>query len=839
MAYKSSLSTPKIEESLLSALKTKKIEYNITQDKSSNYASLEEAISAVDDDNYKVNGIVLTYFNGTSWVSKRYNGNGIDEFSDKSKWSNYLVGKEYESGVNGEVFNDYENNVALGKNSHIEGESSDNAIKDGSINKESTDEDIYNLWNSRKFSLVKGQASHVEGKDNLSLGDNSHINGMNNSDTGMHEEATKETSRKSIFLMVGTGSGGSASAIIPSGEEGLAGLKDFVKKLIASGSMMPEGFNVDESLADNFFYCNSIEEVYERFGAVDSSTPFDLNLYIPESITIDSMPEKPSNPLILKCDSISVSGPEISMLGSAAYSVTIELSGYENDTEYELYLSNSMPFFDSDVNTIVYKKKISKANNSTITGLGNEATNDNSTVEGQFNYPVYDSLFSIGDGSDNDNRSNSFVADKRGNIFLKHIGGYEGKEIRGKERVQDVINKKAEKEDLVGRRYSVPPESVLKEGGILFGDYDDNIALGYSAIACADGRGVGSDSKDYPRIAVAYGRGSVCFGYNAFENVTGSFPDTVELDQYDTKVITNIQTTDINRFSQYSVCKLTCNGKSDFFYVVSKTETSITFNKSVRDVIEEGNIIDYVIYKCVCYGTGTVFGGDNVSIGSHVEGIRNLGAGLSHVEGQENKGYSLCHVEGMSNVASGSCSHAEGLANSVSGKYSHVEGHQCKSKGETSHCEGDNCESIGNASHAEGRTTKSNGEYSHSEGYFTVTYKKGEHAEGLYNKSYNSDVESERVIHSVGMSEDYQARKNAHEIKYNGDHYVYGVGGYDGTNPGNSKTLQEVINKLDNNSGTDRPLDANIGYMFFDTSLNKPIWHKGDNVWVDYTGSEV
>lgn len=86
MAYNSTLPTPKIESALLSSLKTKKIEYNITQDKSSNYASLAEAIAAVDDNDYKTKGIVLTFYTGTEWVSKRYNGEDASGFATEANW---------------------------------------------------------------------------------------------------------------------------------------------------------------------------------------------------------------------------------------------------------------------------------------------------------------------------------------------------------------------------------------------------------------------------------------------------------------------------------------------------------------------------------------------------------------------------------------------------------------------------------------------------------------------------------------------------------------------------------------------------------------------------------
>ena len=86
MEYNSTLETAKIETALLASLKTKKIEYNITQDKSSNYASLSEAIAAVDDDEYKVKGIVLTFYTGTDWVSKRYNGEDASGFATETNW---------------------------------------------------------------------------------------------------------------------------------------------------------------------------------------------------------------------------------------------------------------------------------------------------------------------------------------------------------------------------------------------------------------------------------------------------------------------------------------------------------------------------------------------------------------------------------------------------------------------------------------------------------------------------------------------------------------------------------------------------------------------------------
>lgn len=38
---------------------------------------------------------------------------------------------------------------------------------------------------------------------------------------------------------------------------------------------------------------------------------------------------------------------------------------------------------------------------------------------------------------------------------------------------------------------------------------------------------------------------------------------------------------------------------------------------------------------------------------------------------------------------------------------------------------------------------------------------------------------------------------------------------------------------------TDRPVNTVVGLCYFDTTLNKPIWCKGGNVWVDATGATV
>ena len=146
------------------------------------------------------------------------------------------------------------------------------------------------------------------------------------------------------------------------------------------------------------------------------------------------------------------------------------------------------------------------------------------------------------------------------------------------------------------------------------------------------------------------------------------------------------------------------------------------------------------------------------------------------------------------NVASGVSSHAEGYGTTAEGRYSHAEGAYAHARGVSSHAEGSSTNATGNNSHAEGSSTNAEGSNSHAEGTYTQTFSSSEHAEGYSNKSYDSKDPSVRVIHSVGIGSSNSNRKNAHEIKFNGDHYIYGLGGFDGTNSADAQTLQEVIN---------------------------------------------
>lgn len=156
------------------------------------------------------------------------------------------------------------------------------------------------------------------------------------------------------------------------------------------------------------------------------------------------------------------------------------------------------------------------------------------------------------------------------------------------------------------------------------------------------------------------------------------------------------------------------------------------------------------------------------------------------------------------NIASGLGSFVEGSGATASGQVSHAEGDHTTASGENSHAEGGyGTTASGNSSHAEGLSTTANGEDSHAEGAYTITNNIAEHAEGLYNVSHTSSAttaQNAKTQHSIGVGK-YNERKNAFEIMQNGDMYVLGVGGYQGTDTNvqdpSIKTLQAYIASLE------------------------------------------
>lgn len=125
------------------------------------------------------------------------------------------------------------------------------------------------------------------------------------------------------------------------------------------------------------------------------------------------------------------------------------------------------------------------------------------------------------------------------------------------------------------------------------------------------------------------------------------------------------------------------------------------------------------------------------------------------------------------------------VGGSTIGERSVAEGFEVTASGTTSHAEGDSTSAMGNSAHAEGLLSTAWGPNSHAEGYDTQTQNNSEHAQGRCNLSHTGADAADQTISSIGIGGGNRDRKNAVETMRDGKTFIYGLGGYDGTNPTN------------------------------------------------------
>ena len=201
------------------------------------------------------------------------------------------------------------------------------------------------------------------------------------------------------------------------------------------------------------------------------------------------------------------------------------------------------------------------------------------------------------------------------------------------------------------------------------------------------------------------------------------------------------------------------------------------------------------------------------------------------------------HAEGFLNTVSGDSAHVEGQENTATHSAAHAEGRKTNATNNGAHAEGNYSDASGLASHAEGYGSKNyhniaSGDGSHTEGVCTRSQNKSEHAEGSANVSHKaSDTygDAGNTQHSIGIGTHYNSTKNAVEVMQNGDYYLLGVGGYQGTDTkvqnASIITLQEVIN-----SKADAYEDAtndDIDFMFV-TEIKLIRTQENDENYIDW-----
>lgn len=104
----------------------------------------------------------------------------------------------------------------------------------------------------------------------------------------------------------------------------------------------------------------------------------------------------------------------------------------------------------------------------------------------------------------------------------------------------------------------------------------------------------------------------------------------------------------------------------------------------------------------------------------------------------------------------------------------------------------------GEGSHAEGLGTNAKGDFSHTSGVFTNTTNEGEFACG--NRNVSTPNVTLFSIGIGGQEQDKCDHLNAFEVNKDGDLYIKGTGGYDGTNITGVgvKSVQEILSEAGN-----------------------------------------
>lgn len=212
-----------------------------------------------------------------------------------------------------------------------------------------------------------------------------------------------------------------------------------------------------------------------------------------------------------------------------------------------------------------------------------------------------------------------------------------------------------------------------------------------------------------------------------------------------------------------------------------------------RDTKAYGDNSSALGYKSESHGENSLSSG----ITSKAKGVNSVALGNNvNAEGDNT------FAEGNNTINKGNSSHTEGLFSKVDVQDGELTDRYHRQNGYAAHAEGYTSLAVGCGAHSEGMLTKAIGAGAHSEGYRTIASGGSSHVEGSYTETKNSSEHAEgeynisnegKTIHSVGIGTSSK-RKNAHEIMLDGKHYVYGIGGYDGTNPTESDDLAKIIN---------------------------------------------
>lgn len=370
-----------------------------------------------------------------------------------------------------------------------------------------------------------------------------------------------------------------------------------------------------------------------------------------------------------------------------------------------------------------------KNNYSHTEGLGTIAASDAQHVEGQYNIEDSENkyLHIIGNGVDENSRSNAHTIDKEGNAWFAGKIIANEIEINNQELpTQEAVDKKPGR-IVAGEEFQID----LKLEPVTYNSKEEFDAAGDIDIYVQDASG-----------------------------------NTVLIGEYQSGITTYF----INKADKI----IASNGAEIFNDLRIRT-----YNTNPGSVYSKYNI-PYV-------PSGNAATGEY----AHAEGMGVTASGEgSHAEGQFTKSNAKAsHTEGIATYAHGSIgAHAEGVGtyagciDGLEGGFTdaedtfgpHAEGYRTQAKGEGAHAEGVRTEAYRQA-HAEGVNSKATEIASHAEGSNTIAASRYQHVQG----KYNIEDAAGTYAHIVGNGTDL-TRSNAHTLDWDGNAYYAGNMKFDG-----------------------------------------------------------
>lgn len=360
-----------------------------------------------------------------------------------------------------------------------------------------------------------------------------------------------------------------------------------------------------------------------------------------------------------------------------------------------------------------------------VEGEGNIASGVHQHVQGRYNEENADMAFILGNGTDDNNRSNAVMIDWNGNAGITgdmHIGGdthVDGAvHAVGAEFTEDI---------------TVNGKKVLVEGDAVTEVSAENIS---GVLSVAQG---GTGVSEFPHYSILMHRKPSDPMVGISVGASGAFYAEAPLTTPKFGTLPIAQggtgaTTPQEAFNKLAAEGGTVNGN-----------LTITGDMSIG-----GKMLGVYITAGQLPGT---------PLGNHAtaEGYDTTASGGN------------AHAEGFMATASGDNSHAEGNGSIASANGAHAEGCGTSATSNSTHAEGELTEANGWGSHAEGGITKANGVYSHTEGAYTIASGWVQHVQGQYN------VEDSSYLHIVGNGKAEDARSNAHTLDWDGNAWYQGA----------------------------------------------------------------